>query len=108
MLFGAHDAPIDRASHGRLETVALDARQKLGEESLVHPVDPLTLRARRRHEIEEVDDRSGGLTRVHDERVSFRKPAHRDLPALAFYLFRLDRAALFGDVEERFEQEPAL
>ena len=40
--------------------------------------------------------------------MTLAEPAHRDLPALALDLLRLDRAALLGDIEERFEQQPPL
>src|SRR5256885_395009 len=55
-----------------------------------------------------MDDRCRGLTRVHDERVAFGEPAHRDLPAVAFDLLGLYRAALLGDAEERLEKKTAL
>src|SRR5207253_2737534 len=64
VLLLAHDAAFDRAPHGGLERVALDARQELREERLVHPIDPLTLRAGRRDEVEEMHDRRGRLPRV--------------------------------------------
>src|SRR2546428_137292 len=108
VLLGAHDATLDRTADVGLEVVALDARQELGEECRVHPVDTFALGLRRRDEVEEVDDRGGGLSRVHDERMVLDEPAHRDLTALAVDLLRRDGAALLGDVEERFEQKPPL
>src|SRR5438093_13037663 len=66
------------------------------------------MRACRADEVEEVRDGRRGLTCVHDERVLVDKPAHRDLAAVALDRFALDRAALFGDVEERLEQYAAL
>ena len=108
MLFRTHDCALDRAPHRGFERVPFDARQELGEERLVHPVDALTLPAGRSDEVEEVDDRCRRLSRVDDERMTFAEPAHRDLPALALDLLRLDRATLLGDVEERFKEQSPL
>ena len=55
-----------------------------------------------------MNDGCSGLTCVHDERVAFGEPAHRDLPAFAFDLLGLDRAALLGDVKEGLEKEAPL
>ena len=55
-----------------------------------------------------MDDRGRGLARVHDEWVALGEPAHRDLPAVALDLLRLNGATLLGDAEKRLEKKTAL
>ena len=55
-----------------------------------------------------MDDRGRGLARVHDEWVALGEPAHRDLPAVALDLLRLNGATLLGDTEKRLEKKTAL
>src|SRR3982074_1896697 len=78
-----HQAALDGGADARLERVALDAREELGEERLVHPVDALAVGLRAADEVEEVDDAGRLVPRVLDERVLVREPAHRDLFAVA-------------------------
>ncbi|HAL25375.1 MAG TPA: hypothetical protein DCP25_01340 [Chloroflexi bacterium] len=108
MLFGLHEPDLDRATHVRLEGIALDAREQLAEQRGVHPVGLVIACSRVAHEVEQVDDPSARLPGVSHERMPFGQPAHCHVAAVARDLFRGDRAALLGDVEERLEEDASL
>ena len=104
VLLGTHHSALNRAAQRGFERVALDPRQELGEEGLVHPVDALALRACRRDEVEEMHHRRRGLARVSHQRMVFDEPAHRDLLPVPLDLLGRDGAPLLRDVEQRLEE----
>ena len=108
MALRAHEPALDSRADAGLKRVALDAREQLGEQRLVDPVDAIAMCLRAADEVEQVDDAGRLMPRVLDERVRIEQPAHGDLFAVALDGFARDRSALLGDVVERLEEHAPL